>query len=185
MNNQNKNIDTNGGYKPEDAVWHAYSPKLCLAIMEFFSKEIPIIDLGCGLNNYISIMNSLGYNGIGVDKLDLGSRHFIQGDLSKPIQLKGKHNVISFEVGEHLPSEYANSYLDNLTSFNGDIIMSWAIPGQAGIGHINCQSNEWVIEQMAKRGYKYNVVKSHQLRVAVSDCKCDWFVNTLMYFEHE
>ena len=40
MNNQNKNIDTNGGYKPEDAVWHAYSPKLCLAIMEFFQKEI-------------------------------------------------------------------------------------------------------------------------------------------------
>jgi hypothetical protein len=61
--------------------------------------------------------------------------------------------------------------------------MSWAVPGQAGIGHINCRSNEWVIEQMAKRGYRFNEERTASLREAVKNCHCSWFRNTLMYFK--
>lgn len=61
--------------------------------------------------------------------------------------------------------------------------MSWAIEGQAGIGHINCRNNDWVINQMKIRGYKLAYNKTESLREAVKDCHCTWFKNTLMYFK--
>ncbi|HXP49877.1 MAG TPA: hypothetical protein VN922_07990, partial [Bacteroidia bacterium] len=67
-------------------------------------------------------------------------------------------------------------------SFKGDIIMSWAVEGQAGIGHINCRNNYWVVEQLKKRGYKLDEEKTLSMRLAVADCHCSWFKNTLMYF---
>jgi hypothetical protein len=91
-------------------------------------------------------------------------------------------NVISLEVGEHIPSEKADAYLDNLTSFGGYIIMSWAVPGQAGHNHINCQTNDWVEEQMDKRGYRLDLEVTEEIRQSVSNCHCTWFKNTLMYF---
>ena len=88
----------------------------------------------------------------------------------------------SFEVGEHIPAEMSDAYRDNLARFGGDILMSWAVPGQAGIGHINCQTNDWVIEEMRKRGYKINWPETQRLRLVMQDCHCTWFRNTLMYF---
>lgn len=176
-----KNLQNNGGYQPEDAIWHAYSPYLMREIMRLFPKDKKIIDLGCGLNNYVSILNSIGYNAWGYDYQDLGSKYFTKVNLAHPMA-PIKANVISFEVGEHIPAEMSDAYIDNLCRFQGDILMSWAVPGQAGIGHINCQTNEWVIEQMRKRGYRINWAETERLRIALENCHCSWFRNTLMYF---
>ena len=97
-------------------------------------------------------------------------------------EIRNKINVLSLEVGEHMPAELTDGYLDNVTRFWGDVIMSWAIPGQAGIGHINCRSNEWVISSLFDRGYQLHHKKTAELREAVKDCHCSWFKNTIMYF---
>jgi len=134
---------------------------------------------------YVSVLNYAGYDAIGVDTVDLGSKYFIKQDVCEEIKLYAelpKTNVISLEVGEHVPFEKSDAFLDNVCRFGGDIILSWAVPGQAGIGHINCQTNDWVCEQMLKRGYMINGEKSAQLRKSVVDCHCSWFINTLMYF---
>jgi hypothetical protein len=173
---------TNGGYSSDHAIWHAYSPFLMREILRIFPKEKQIFDLGCGLNNYVSILNILGFKAWGYDSLDLGSKYFTKCNLAYPMP-PVKANVISFEVGEHIPQEFESQFLDNLCNFGGNVLMSWAIPGQAGIGHINCRTNEWVIQQMEARGYRINWKETDQVRQALEFCHCNWFRNTIMFFE--
>jgi hypothetical protein len=190
----------NGGYDLQGVIWHQHSSRLLIKIMEYFPKDVPVIDIGCGHNFYVSVLKYAGYSAVGCDLVDLGSKYFFVTDVTKTIQIGQallnckdykkdalipyeKMNVLSLEVGEHLPSELSSSYLDNLTKFGGDVIMSWAVEGQAGIGHINCRNNDWVIEQMGKRGYNIDLGKSNSLRDAVADCPCNWFRNTLSFFK--
>lgn len=176
----------NGAYDLEGVIWHQHSARLMKAILELWKdKSIPVIDLGCGLNYYITVLITAGYKGIGIDAVDLGSKYFQQHDLTKPFIPKpvGVKNVLSLEVGEHLPSELSGVYLDNVCSFGGDVILSWAIPGQAGHGHINCQSNEWVCSEMKARGYEIDFGVTHWLRESVAQCHCSWFRNTVSYYK--
>lgn len=175
----------NGGYELEGVIWHQHSNRLLIKIMELFDKNIPVIDIGCGHNFYMSILKYAGYSALGIDNTDLGSMYFMKADVTKPLEMlaaKNVRNTISLEVGEHIPSELSNGYLDNICKFKGDVILSWAVPGQAGIGHINCQTNEWVATEMLKRGYMIDAKRTLELRESVKDCHCSWFKNTLMYF---
>ena len=177
----------NGAYDLEGVIYHQHSPRLMKKILELWpNKKVPVIDIGCGLNYYISVLIYAGYRGFGVDLVDLGSKNFHLADVTKPIPytyLDENTNVISLEVAEHIPYDKCFTYLDNVASFGGDVIMSWAIPGQAGHNHINCQSNEWVESEMDKRGYRLDLELTNELRVAVAECHCSWFKNTLMYFK--
>lgn len=173
----------NGAYDLEGVIYHQHSNRLMKKILELFDVNTPVIDLGCGHNFYVSVLNYAGYNAIGVDNVDMGSRFFEKHDITHPYYFPSNANIISLEVGEHIPPILAKEYLDNIASGYGDVLMSWATPGQAGVGHINCQSNEWVIEEMRKRGYDFNKKITNDLRKAVEDCHCSWFKNTLMYFK--
>lgn len=183
----------NGAYDLEGVIWHQHSNQLMKKILELWpEKEIPIADLGCGHNFYVSVLRYAGYkDAIGFDLVNLGSQYMKEIDVSKrDLRLYKSHEtflgeparVICLEVGEHVPFDRSAALLDNICSFMGDVIMSWAIPGQSGVGHINCQDNEWVKGQMGIRGYLMVVDKTVMLRHSVAGCHCSWFRNTLMYF---
>lgn len=179
----------NGAYDLLGVIWHAHSPRLMTKLLELWpDKSRRIVDLGCGLNYYITVFNKAGYKyAFGIDAVDCGSRFAEVHDLTKPLPINqgAPMNVLSLEVGEHIDYEGSLIYLDNIVAVaqGGEVIMSWAVPGQAGHGHINTQTNAWVIEQMESRGYVINPELTLQLREAVRECKCDWFRNTLMYFQ--
>lgn len=177
----------NGSYDLEGVIWHQHSNKLMKKILEIWpDKSTPIVDLGCGHNFYVSVLQYAGYDAIGLDMVDLGSKYFRNRDITEPCYFSNgraiKKNIISLEVGEHLPPEKSDAYLDNVTAFGGDILMSWAVLGQPGVGHINCHDNHWVIQKMKERGYHMDFQMTHDLRQAVVGCHCTWFMNTLMYF---
>ena len=88
--------------------------------------------------------------------------------------------VISLEVGEHIPKEFEQRYLDNITkAAKFGVILSWAVVGQDGHGHVNCQNNDYIIAEMAKRGFTYSKIESEHLRKSAT---LSWFKNTLMVF---
>lgn len=190
-------IINTGGYDLEGILWHQHSNKLMVEMLKLFPKNVPVLDLGCGHNWYATVLDYVGYQAIGCDAVDLKSQLFFEQDLTQPMEYETvirqfttrrpskpmPINVISLEVGEHIPSHLAIPYLDNLTRFGGDILMSWALPGQAGVGHVNCQPLEWVTEKMRLRGYALDFNITHRLRQSVVGCHCSWFQNTLMYFK--
>jgi tryptophanyl-tRNA synthetase len=105
------------------------------------------------------------------------------GDLTTPYSSNKKGNVISLEVGEHIPEEFLEIFIDNLCGLcNGKLILSWAVPGQDGIGHVSCRHNIWVIDQIEKRGFKLNVSDTLTVRTVVED-RVSYFRNTLMIFD--
>ena len=103
-------------------------------------------------------------------------------DASKPIKLNKIFDwVLSIEVGEHIPKKSESAFLDNLANHNREgVILSWAVRGQRGHGHVNEQSNDYIVSQMAKRNLTYDSEQSKEFRNSVTECS--WLRNTIMVF---
>jgi tryptophanyl-tRNA synthetase len=75
--------------------------------------------------------------------------------------------VISLEVAEHIPSKYESIYLDNLFRHaNEGIILSWAVPGQNGMSHINTRPLSYVIQVMSENGFERDETSSTRFKKA-------------------
>jgi hypothetical protein len=83
-------------------------------------------------------------------------------------------------VGEHIPKEFETIFIDNLIdNCTFGIILSWAVVGQGGTGHVNCQNNDYVKGKFYERGLKDAEELETQFR---ADAQISWFKNTIMVF---
>ena len=76
-------------------------------------------------------------------------------DLAKPLILRDRADVaLCIEVGEHVPEEFLEKFLDNIAIFATEMmIVSWAVPGQRGRGHVSCLDPDWVAAELGLRGW--------------------------------
>lgn len=138
-------------YKPENidqgpASFSEETPHLRRVTLATFGLlGIPqrFLDVGCGMGQTVDIARQIGVNAQGVELY--GRPGLVQHDLRSPLPRvypEGADLVFCWEVAEHLPEEsgdvLAASLRDNLTP-GGLLVFTAAIPGQAGLGHINCQ----------------------------------------------
>jgi hypothetical protein len=164
-----------------------FDEPLCEAIALFFQKSRKIVDLGCGDGSYTKYLISKGFDCKGYDGSPLTGQltDNICGilDLSEKIDI-GKYDlVLCLEVGEHIPVIYEQIFIDNICkASNQYIILSWAVEGQPGYGHVNCRNNDYVIDQMKKRNYSHILDNSQYFR---GKSTFTWFKNTLMFFEYD
>ena len=166
----------------EQIIWHQHSNLLMKAMLDDFEPKSKIVDLGSGHNFYVDVFNHFGHDAKGFDEVKLDHVNQIQFDVTEPLFLTDIDYIISFEVGEHIPKDKIKGYLDNLATAPR-VLLSWAIEGQSGIGHINCQNNEYVIKEMTERGLMYLPEKTKWYRDTVLNCHCNWFKTNLLYFE--
>ncbi|XP_042862656.1 uncharacterized protein LOC122247429 [Penaeus japonicus] len=98
-----------------------------------------------------------GYDGaLNIEDISGGFMHY--ADLSQPIHLGRKYDwVLSLEVAEHIPKKYEANFIENLIRHAcKGIILSWAVPGQPGHHHVNCQPMSYVKKLFESRGFKSN-----------------------------
>lgn len=170
---------------------HIHSPNVSKWIIEFLSdkKDNQIYDFGCGMGNYLNDLHSSSFTKlIGLEaeppKTDYEFKINCQ-NLAHPFILDKKGIVICLEVGEHLPKEYQDTFLDNIANNCSDyLITSWAVRNQGGYGHYNELNNDEIIPEITKRGFTYLPEKSNELRLVVEDF-CSYFRNTLMVFKKD
>ena len=88
--------------------------------------------------------------------------------------------IMSLEVAEHIPKNYEAVYLDNIFRHAKEgIILSWAVPGQGGLQHINNRPLSYVIDVMKKNGFEIDLQKSQVLKDGAT---FDWLKrNTHVY----
>jgi SAM-dependent methyltransferase len=105
-----------------------------------------IVDVGCGSGEWLSVCQELGVQDItGFDFhsgaiLKIPKDNFITHDLTQPIKHSRTYDVaLSFEVGEHLAPERAESFVRSITQLAPVVLFSAAIPSQGGTGHVNEQ----------------------------------------------
>lgn len=166
---------------------HCFDSTLANYIVKFFDPPRAVLDLGCGRAEYLHAFHQAGWkNLLGVDGTTGIEEiaHFPQvlaHDLCVPLELPDSYDlVMCLEVGEHIPINFEGCLLDTIARCSsGCVLLSWAIEGQKGPGHINCRSNDYIIDQMKRRDFMYDPVTSNGLRECAS---LPWFKNTLMYF---
>lgn len=175
-----------GFWNEEEIIFHDYSFPLARWIGHYFNKNKPVIDFGAGTGFYSGYLQDIGFQAIPIEgnkTTIIDAVNGIEKDLSKPFELFMFHNSICLEVGEHIPAEFEQVFIDNLANNTKDkLILSWAVPGQDGYFHVNCKPNEWVIEQFEKRGFKYLLEATESAR-SVIEQRRSYFRNTLLVFE--
>jgi hypothetical protein len=70
--------------------------------------------------------------------------------------------IVSLEVAEHIPAVYERIYLDNIFRHASEgVVISWAVPGQGGLSHVNNQPLQHVKEVFEVAGFQWNENESH------------------------
>ena len=161
--------DNSSGYwTDEQRKTHITSKDLVKYLIKFYKENDvkSVLDLGCGNCSVVAELNKNNIKATGVDQNNLIA-HSVKHDLTTPY-FNPKDYVQSFEVGEHIPKEFESIFIDNITkNARKGIILSWAIPGQGGDGHINEQPTSYIVKEMKKRGFQFDKTKSLQLRDSI------------------
>lgn len=185
---KNPYIHDNGYWLGQDSsLQHYYDPSLASALGDFFQKEkaSSIADFGCGTGDYIWTLRKRGLTVEGYDgnpatpKLTNGAAEVV--DLSQPVELKKRFDwIMSIEVGQQIPKEFQNNFLENIHKHcTKGVILSWAVKGQGGYGHLNQQNNEVIKKLMADYGFTNDLETENALRKSGS---ASWLKQTLMVF---
>lgn len=187
-------IDSNGSWYSSTLVGHWFDEGLAAGVGTLFHymdvKEVG--DFGCGPGWYVAYWRKLGYDADGYDgnpyTEELSATFFDDGyycqcaDLTEELEADGMFDaIVSLEVGEHIPQDKESTFIRNLTrNARNHIILSWAVEGQAGDGHVNCHSNEFVMSRMRQYGFVLNRPATRYLR----ECAClSWFKQTILCFD--
>jgi cyclopropane fatty-acyl-phospholipid synthase-like methyltransferase len=170
-----------------DECHHEYDEPLSKALVDFFSKQRAnsIVDFGCGWGDYVkhfiqNYLNAIGYDG-NPNTPEISNNTCKVLDLSKEHRFaKPSDWVMSLEVGEHLPCEFEDIFINNLHHNNTKgIILSWALKGQGGHGHVNEQDNDYIKSKICKLGYLNDIETEEKFRECAT---LPWFKNTIMVF---
>ena len=189
------------GYIDESGVWKGYTPKsdiksgtmsphkidngLMDALPQIFEENSTVVDFGCGNADYAKHLHN---NGFKVEAYDgnPNTPEMTDGlgkvlDLSKEFNLgKTFDYVVSIEVAEHIPKKFQDVYVNNLIKHTDSyLIMSWALDGQGGDGHVNEQNEDYVLDLFDKLGMTYHEDISQILRDVA---KLGWFKKTIYVF---
>jgi tryptophanyl-tRNA synthetase len=145
-----------------------------------------IIDVGCGNGSYTFYLRSQGFDVDGFDgnpfTLDITYGECGVVDFADPVNLWARDLVLCLEVAEHIPKDREEIFIENILAPMSDyVIISWAIPGQGGLGHVNCRDNEYVEAIFSYWGYNHLKEWSDRMR---KKSKLSWFKNTIMVYEY-
>lgn len=122
----------------------------------------PIYDLGCGKGFYLNKLDLAGFKFLkgfeGTEGIGLISyfKNIVTKDITLPIRCvdSAKGTVLCFEVMEHIDQRYSDDVMNNIRRLcDTRLVLSWAIPGQGGIGHVNERDADYVIAYARKYGF--------------------------------
>jgi len=165
---------------------HLFDDTFANVLVDFFRAENAqtVLDLGTGIGNYSQVFMKNGlfvtcYDG-NPSTQDLSDGRCGILDLSKVVDITPHDWVLSLEVGEHIPPQFEDVFIQTLNKVNKKgLIVSWAVEGQGGTAHVNCRNNPYIKERFAKMGYISDEETQTDLR---SKVRFPWFKNTLMVF---
>ncbi len=161
------------------------------ALFQVF-RPASLADLGCGCGVYGSLFADLGVKVISLDGVIPPAANsfpvkIINRDLAAPFEnIWGRFDLaLCLEVAEHIPEEFTETFLKNLTAFSDRLVMSAAPPGQGGHHHVNEKPRRYWAEKLAGLGYAYNRKASGQVLkiLEVSRPPYMWMANHIGVYE--
>jgi SAM-dependent methyltransferase len=124
-----------------------------------------VADVGCGTGALLAELAARGVEGWGLEYSEAGLEFCRQRkltvekfDLTSGVPaLPGKHDlVVSTEVAEHVPAEFAGRLVDTITGLADTAVFTAAVPGQGGgTDHVNEQPHAYWIGKFSERGFGF------------------------------
>jgi len=121
-----------------------------------------IVDMGCATGLYLKPFFQKNIRILGIDNcpvaLDKSVRQvpkkYLQlANLTKSLKVPKADLLLCLETLEHIEEKHADQVVKNLCLASDLLIVTAAPPGQAGVGHLNCQPKEYWIKKFAKHGF--------------------------------
>ena len=184
--NANRAVSETGGYCTKSVSSYKFDKNFAEALSSYLvGKRVANFGEGSGkYREHIITLNKVksydGFDGAPfVEENTDGKLKFL--DLSLPIyHLQPYDWIISVEVAEHIPKEFESIYVDNIVRHAKEgIIISWAIPGQIGLEHVNLRSFEYVKSLFESKGYRHLENDSKKLK---ESSKFGWIRQNLNIF---
>ena len=167
-----ESVGQTGGWKLDPGKPYLLDLGLARAIAAVAHRHT-LVELGAGLGCYSLMLAHCGVHVLaaidGAEKVnELSGGVVTRADLTQPMRSAADW-VMTLETGEHIPSFLESVFLNN-TADNAHcgVVLSWAFPGQPGIGHVNTRPQGYVVAQMASRGFKVDANHTQRLRRAAS-----------------
>jgi SAM-dependent methyltransferase len=121
-----------------------------------------VVDVGCGVGAWLAAFHECGVaDTLGIDGEwaagfhDLESNGFLQHDLSIPIELTRRFDlVVCLEVAEHLQPACAGDLIKSLIRLGDVVLFSAAVPYQGGTLHLNEQWPDYWAAMFESHGYR-------------------------------
>jgi len=182
-----KEVSMTGYWSLKLAETHIFCEELAEWISNYLDNNKTLYDFGCGIGSYLKYLKNKGFVDLTGYEGEVPNKEFsniLKQDLSESFKVNKKGNVICLEVGEHIPKQYKDVFLDNIcNACDNKLILSWAIRGQYSSSHINCLNNDEVISEIEKRGFLYLKEDSTKARNIIKPDGCNWFCNTILIYE--
>lgn len=170
------------------------SAKKVIPLVNEVIKPASVIDVGCGVGNWLKVWkDDIGLRKVqGIEGpylkpslLQVPPELVLFQDLKEKFKITDRYDLaMSLEVAEHLPSGYADHFIESLTKLSDVILFSAAIVGQEGTYHLNEQPPEYWAAIFNKYGY----VAVDYLRDRIwNDDEIEWWYqqNLLFYVKKE
>jgi len=153
-----------------------------------------VLDIGCAKGTWLSAWQEAGVGEImgvdgsyvATDELVVPRERFVAADLSQPIDLQRKFDLVqTLEVAEHIRSEAADQFVQNLVRHSaGVVLFSAAPPGQGGEFHVNEQPYDYWREKFRAHGFAaYDYIRP---LIANDKSVSFWYrFNTLLYVHED
>jgi len=178
-----KNLTSKFNYAQMDEEERPFATRLA----EWISTELRpknVLDVGCGPGMYVEELLKKGVSALGIE---------VSSEISKPYVLNKSlfdmnetaEVTMCLEVAEHIPEDQADTVVRKVSeSAQKTLVWTAAVPGQGGVGHINCQPKEYWREKIEKYGFRYNEEMTRAcVQFALSGYHMGWFVNNLQLFQ--
>jgi len=138
------------------------SAAIILPLLIDIFRPRSLIDIGCGQGTWSKTALALGLEDqLGIDGawakpvLSIPAEKFRAIDLAAPFDLGRRFDLaISMEVGEHISSARADTFVNNIVRHADAVVFSAAAPYQGGVHHVNEQWPAYWAAKFAARDYR-------------------------------
>lgn len=181
-------VDNSGAWSLPEGFMYKFDESFANATLERVLSGGSVLELGAGLGCYTTYFRESkkiskidGYEGASnVESLTKGFIKHADLSVKQDFGVLSYDWVVCMEVAEHIPKQFEHILLGNIISpAKKGVLLTWGVPGQNGIGHVNLQTNDYVIGIMKDFGFNYDKEKSEYLR---SKATFRWFQMTTMVF---
>lgn len=173
----------------------ADAPKMARALIDNLPEFKSLADIGCGSGAFAAALQREGILAIGFERGRQGRKMAMRQEVEcfpfdasqgyKPLIGSPFHVAMSLEVGEHIPPEFTDTFVEYLTrTASRFIVLTCAHPGQGGQGHVNEQPQSYWILKVTAKGWRYSQELSEKVARSLKVMESsDWLYQNMMVFE--